>query len=420
MATIYWKGTATAVAQVATTTFATYDTSTTRIVTIGGVAVSAADSGGTLTAALTAFAVVLNASTHPYFAAITWTSNATQIIGTADTAGVPFTFAGSVSGGTGTLADAYTVTTASAGPNDWSTATNWSGGAVPVNSDIVILKDSEISICWGFAQSAVTLDELRIEKSYTGRIGLNRTVFAQSSDGSTTTTASALEYRSTYLAISYTLLKIGENNSPGNPTGSSRIMLDSGSNAATVEIHGSNVSSEEGRPAIRLKANSSSTDIFVRSAPGGVGIAIDTPGETSTIRKISVSDTGSTTRVFVGPGTTVTTWEQQGGDNILSQEVAGLTTVTVNGGVLVIEGDASGTITTMNANGGTVYPNCMGTIGTLVLNGGTVDMLGSRRARTITTFTPTRGTYRADGNIVTITNKIAQPATQFNLEFATA
>jgi hypothetical protein len=403
---IYWNGTATAVVQVATTTFATYDVTTTRIVTIGGVAVSAADSGGTLTAALSAFATVLNASTHVYFAAITWTSSATQIIGTADTAGVPFTFAGSVSGGTGTLADAYTVTTASAGPNDWSTATNWSGLAVPVSTDDVIIKDNSVNICWGFAQSAVTLTSLRIEKTYTGKLGLNRIVFAQSSDASTTTSTAATEYRSTYLNIKATTVKIGEHFGAGSPAGSGRIMLDLDSTASTVDVLGTaQASSETGRPAVRLKANSASTLVFVRSAPGGVGIAVDTPGETSTVGTVSVSDPSTASVVHVGLGTTITTFTQIGGSNVL-QAAATVTTCTVSGGELTTEGTHA--TTTVNLHGGSLTSNSTGTITTFNLNGGTADFQESNRARTVTTMNLNStagkgGTLKADGSVLTIT-----------------
>ena len=406
MPTVFWKGTATAVQQVATATFGTYDTSTTRTITIGGVAVSAADSGGTLTAALTALASALNASTHVYFAAITWTSSATQIIGTADTAGVPFTFTGSVSGGTGTVSNAYTVTTASAGPNDWSTAANWSGAAVPVDNDDVVIKDSSVNICWGFAQSDVELTSLRIEKTYTGKIGLNRTVFAQSSDGATTTSTAATEYRDTYLTIDATTVKIGEHFGAGSPAGSSRIMLDLGTTASTVEVVGTaTASAETGRPAVRLKATSASTNVFIRSAPGGVGIATDAPGETSTVGTISISDPSTASVVHAGLGTTVTTWTQLGGTNVL-QAAAGVTTVTVNGGELTSEGTHA--ITTVNMNNGTLTSNSTGTITTFNLNGGTADFQESNRARTVTTMNLNStagkgGTLKADGSVLTIT-----------------
>ena len=105
----------------ASATFATYNIDTTRVITIGAVSVSSVDAGGTLAAALATLAVALNASTDPKFDQFTWTSNATQIIGTLTNPVpqpggltppqfVPPTFYGSVSAGTGTCSVPYAVT----------------------------------------------------------------------------------------------------------------------------------------------------------------------------------------------------------------------------------------------------------------------------------------------------------------------
>ena len=407
MATIYWLGTAAAVAQIDTVTItADNNDGTTYILTVGSETVSTANTGNTTTTA-TNLAAAWNASTHPYFTGVTATSDAAVVTLTADTAGVPFTAASSVSGGTGTIG-AVTASTASAGPNDWSTAANWSGAAVPVASDIVIIKDNAINICWGLAQSAVDLDGLQIHQSYTGKIGLDYRVFAQSADGITTTTATAVEYRQTYLDIEVDsaagAVDIGQNFGPSKPAGSARICLDLGVQAANVIIHNTAAApSESGRCAIRLLADSASTTIHVRSAPGGVGIAVDKPGETATVASVSVSDTSSASRVELGEGTTITTWLQQGGTNIV-QAAATITTATINGGVLTTEG--SYVITTGNANGGTWHANHIsGTVPftTLNVNGGTVDARGNSEARTWTTVNLKKGTIKADSSILTIT-----------------
>lgn len=104
-------------AQVSTAVITAYDTATTYKVTIGGVVVSVVGQGGTTATTATALRTALNASTHPYFAAITWSGSGSDITGTADTAGVPFIATSSVTAGTGTFS-AFSTTTASAGPND--------------------------------------------------------------------------------------------------------------------------------------------------------------------------------------------------------------------------------------------------------------------------------------------------------------
>lgn len=404
MATRYWRGGAVAVAQVATATFATYDVATTRIITIGGYAVSAADSGGTLTAALSAFATVLNNSTHPYFTAITWSSNATQIIGTADQAGVPFTFAGSVSGGTGTCSNAYTVSTANAGPNVWGSAQNWSAATVPVSDDVVIFKDSSIPLLWDLDQAAIALDGLYIHQSYTGKIGLPQNAFTQSADGGTTV-STHWEYRTTHLTLDVTAadgpVEIGQNLSASAANGSQRIKLSIAA-AANIRVYNTASSSAEtGLPAVRLKLGSASSNVYVIKAPGGVGIAAEIPGDTSTVGAVQVSDTSTSSRVYVGSGTTITSFEQNGGDNVL-QAAATVTLVEVNGGNLQLNG--AWTATTLEVNGGKVNALDKVAVTTANLYGGTTDTQQSNEARTWSTVNFYPGaTLKGDSAKLTIT-----------------
>ena len=412
MATKYWRGGGAVVAQVANATFGTYDVATTRTITIGGKGIGAADSGGTLTTALAALAVLLNASTHPYFSAITWTSSATQIIGTADTPGLPFVFLASVSGGTGSVSNTYTVATANAGPNDWSTALNWSDGIVPVDTDTVIFKDCDIDVAWGLDQSSVQPALLRIDQTYTGRIGLRRDQFAQDIDG-TNLLAGYQEYRDQYLKIGPVLLEIGQSFAANDANGSGRIKINCGTDPCTATIFNTATNpTDAGQTAIQFLGVNASTDIFVRSAPGGVGIAIG-PGEVSTVRKVSISDITTGSKVYCGPGTTLTTWEQKGGVNLISP-AATVTTVTVEGGTLTVEG--AQVLTTLNCYGGTVYTNTTGTIGTANIDGSTavLDFLQSNQARTVTTLNHKKGTLNADGAVLTITT-YNDPSNRYSL-----
>lgn len=405
MATKYWTGGAAAVAQVATATFATYDVATTRTITIGGVGIGAADSGGTLTAALAALAALLNASTHPYFSTITWSSNATQIIGTADTPGVPFIFAGSATGGTGTCTDAFTVSTANAGPTNWSTALNWSDGAVPGAADTVIFADDDTNVAFGLDQNSLSLTKIIIEQSFTGNIGLPYNAFTTSADGNTSN-ASYREYREDYLKLQVTTIEVGGYTGVSVPAGSGRIKINNTKSAAsTLTVYRTaSVSSDSGKAALRYLAAHASADVYVREGKGGVAIAADEPNETSTVGKVSVSATDGTTRAIIGSGVTLTTFEQQGGNNILNA-AATITTVEVNGGTLTIEGDY--TITALNVNGGTVYDNHIKTGGNAVTTatqtGGQIDLTRSSAPRTIATLNPDGGTLITDDGYITIT-----------------
>ncbi len=404
MATVYWEGTADAVAQVDTGSIDTVDgtpANNTFTVTIGGETVSVVGDTDVSTTAGNLVAA-LNASSNPYFSGITWSNPSSgDITATADNAGEPFTATLTETGaGTGTVTD-FSNTTASSGPNDWSTAGNWSGGAVPVNSDDVIIKDSKVNILWGLDQSAVDLTSLTIEQSYTGLIGLPRKHFTTNANGSNFT-ETKVEYRQDYLDIGWTTADIGVMTGPGSANGSQRLKLDNDkAGASTTTIHNTaGQAKEDGLPAVRLMAANASADVYVRSAPGGVGIAVDAPDETSTVGTVSVSDTSSRSQVFTSNGVTMTTYQQNGGNNVVDA-AATITTVTVDGGELRTEGTQAST--SVNVNGGTFIPNSTGTITTLTQTDGTVDASQSNQARTITTYNPNGGTRIANDSYLTIT-----------------
>lgn len=458
MAVNYWTGLAPLVAQVATATWATWDITTTRKVTIGGVVVSALDGysftitagnatvgatytnnaqtftvlatisgattlycsgtgapaasgtltkatgtgdatiafsafAGTLTAALAGLAAVLNAGlvsgvAHPYFTSITWTSDATHITGTAKVTGCAFIFAGSVNGvGAGTCSNAYTVTTANSGPNDWNVAGNWSV-AVPLSGDTVIFANNSTNVCWGLSTGVTGVTVIRVEQSYTGNIGLNYLGFATTANGATVNT-SYLEYRQLYCAIGTASLRIGDASSIGTNSGSPRCMFDIGTaTACTVDIINTAGSSvDTNRPCVRLLGNNNLHAINIRSGSGGIGLCAEVPGETSTVKFITVADTSSASKFVSGRGLTIASggsFSQDGGVNTLQSDQT-IPLVTAVGGLLTNEG--AGTITAMSALGGTVYSNNTGSgsiaITTLTLRGGTVNMLSSSVARTV-------------------------------------
>jgi hypothetical protein len=405
MATSYWLGTADAVAQAASGSIDTVDGTpgnNTFTVTIGGHAVSTA---GDTDVATTAAALVtaLNNSTDPYFAAVTWANpSAGNITATADTAGVPFVAALTVSGGgTGTVTD-FSDTTASAGPNHWDTAANWSEGSAPGAGDNVIIADNAVNIMWGLDQNAVTVASIRVDKTYTGKIGHDWKTFATSADGETTD-ATEVEYRQKYLKIRPTLLTIGEATGVGAPAGSTRLMIDCSNDATDIEIHDTaKTSAETGRTAVRLLTASATADLYVHHAPGGVSLAADVPDETSTIGTVNVYDQSAATRTVVGSGTTITTYTQLGGTNVLR---AGVTTLNVRGGVLRTEGvfatttinQTAGTLVASHSNGGSA---CCTTCN---LDGGIIDFAQSGRARTVTTMNHEGGQIVADPGVLTVT-----------------
>lgn len=407
MSSKYWRPQATAVSQVTTIAITAYDVATTYKVTIGGVVVSVIGQGGTTTTTAAALATAINNSTHPYFAALTAANNSSATVTITGVAGLPFTATSSVSGGTGTIG-AATEATAPTGPYHWDNATNWSDGAVPVDSDDVVIANSSVSILYGLAQSSVALASLRIEKSFTGMIGLNRLAVATVAAG-TSTDSSAPEYRDCYLAIGAGVLEIGANWSQDTQTGSGRILINLGTDQSQVVVFGtSQASTDSGRPCVRLLANNSSTTVEVRSAAGGVGIASDVPGETSTIGTLSVSDTTSTSRVKITGGVTITNWNQTGGVNtIIGAGNATIAAVKVDAGTLTVEGNVI--LTALTVNGGTCNLNNWKTtagsiIGTLNINGGRVATTGASVEQEITTVNIDKaGQVDFDSGMLTLT-----------------
>ena len=380
MATREWLGRAKARAEVQTIQVTAYDAATTYIITVNGKSVTAI-AAGSVNATATALASAWNAATEAEFAEITASANTDTVTLTHDTAGVPFTVTTDESGGTGTIGNPST-TTAATGPNHWDDASNWSGGAVPVNSDDVYVA-SPVAILYGLDQSAVTLASLTIAASFTETIGLPKTRFS----GYT-------EYRDDYLQISASTVKIGV----GEGQGSGRIKLNLGSVQAAIEVRKSAASAETGTPAILLLGTNASNVLDVQGG-SSVGLAAFS-GEVSTVATLTAVAGAS---VYCGEGCTLTTVR---GDGSITLNSAA-TTVTVSaGGVLVMNG--SGAVTTLNVKeDGLCYYRSSGTVTTANITGA-VDCSTDASSRTFTTTNlKARGRIFDPQRTITYTNGIA-------------
>ena len=405
MANLYWIGKAPAVAQVTSAQITAYDAGTTYSITIGGVVISTAGTGGSEATTATALAALLNASTHPYFSAITWSANTDTITGTADTAGVPFTFTSGASGGTGTFAAAST-STANSGPNDWSTAANWSTGAVPANSDHVRIEDSAVDILWGLSQSGVTLASLNVGLSFSGKLGLPAGSFAASATSVNTT---VLEYRTTYLAISAGLVNIGYHYGAGNPGGSTRIKINTGTNATAITVHQSSAQPAEANlKTVRLLGTHADNTLHVLG--GSVSVASDIPFETSQFDEITIAE--GTGNVLIGAGVTLGTAAKRGGSlaigcsatnlhndagDTVTFGTAAFTTLRCRSGQVIHAG--SGAVGTLQVFGGTVRFNSEGVITSATVAGGTLDFAADPRHKEVTALAFTSGVLIGNGDI---------------------
>lgn len=265
MADVKWVGGAAAVAEVRDFTiggtWANADTisvkvgSKTLTVTLGSTsAASVTAVAAALVAAFNGAAVTADETRDftgdevPEMNEITASANAGALTLTHDTAGVPFTATLSKSSTSGTVSSA-TVTTAATGPNDWANAGNWSGGAVPVNSDIVFFEDSAVDVLYGLGQGSLTLAALHIHSTYTGNIGLD------SLRNRVTEATQYGEYRTKNLTLGGTpTVYIGKGDGDGSP----RIRLQFGG-SATVYVHSTGTSAVDGHPAVFISGGSSSS-----------------------------------------------------------------------------------------------------------------------------------------------------------------
>lgn len=404
MAERHFVGTATAVAQVRTLAVGGTLNGETFTISIGGETIAShTDSTTVIADTVAALVAAWNASTHPYVATdaggtkgITAADSSPDVVLTAVVAGVPFGDESdswkvtlNTPGGSATFTQA--ATTDATGPNFWDEGDNWmtagSVGTAPASADDVVIADTDVNICWGLAQSAVALTSIET-RNYTGRIGLDKMAVATSANGETTD-SNKHEYRQDYLDISYTTGDFGLSTGPVVSAGSDRIKIDNAkaSGASLTTVHGTaRVSADTALPAFRMLVTNSSHGVHVRSARGGVGIAVDEPHETATVSYVYVDDFTSTSKVRLGNGVTITTWIQNGGINLF-RAAATVTKIQANGGILTTEGDY--TVTTLNNAGGTINANHIKAGGAAVttanLYGGTTETRGNLAARTWTT-----------------------------------
>jgi hypothetical protein len=362
MANNTWIGGATAIAQVDTFTPATVEIGDIFTLTRTGENGSTAAISFTATAATAAnvaagLVAAWNASTNALITPITASGSSTVVL-TADTAGVPFSVAGTTTDGGGTNTQTLTraATTAGAGPNDWHTAANWSTGSVPAGSDSVYIDGtSSNAILYGLNQSpagtannSVTLTLLKIRQGHP-QIG---------------TLTGPLTYK-------ITTLDYGEPPADGSSPSSATIAnLKPGDVATAATIRSTNSTGSGGKPPLQISiANSSSTFIVMGNSKVGFGTASN--GESVTIGTLTVKDTSVVT---CGSGVTLTTLNPELGSTTLN---AGVTTINYGLGSVIVRGtgdittvtnggmfewDSSGTITTYNGYGKSLAKLWRGTI----------------------------------------------------------
>lgn len=371
MATRRWQGDAKAVAQVSTVQVTAFDASTTYKLTINGKVISVlgvTDEDATATA----LAAAWNASDEPEVSGVTASTNTDTVTLTGDTAGVPFTVSSSVSGGTGTIGS-VTAATAATGPHHWSDAANWSGGAVPVNSDDVVIEIGD-DILYGLDQSAVTLTSLTVKRSFNGRIGLPEIA--------TVGQLQYAEYNDRFLKIGATSVTIGD----GEGTGSGRIKIDFGTAAHTTNVYGTGQGLETGIPSLLIKGSNAANVLNVLRGSVGVAIYAGETAQLDFLRMGHIANQASDAQVTLGSGVTNDAVIVDGGKLTLASAT---TTLNQSAGEITVLAGAHAAIV---QTGGTLIYRSTGTVSALTTGkGATADFSRDPRSRTVSAATAYAG-----------------------------
>ena len=138
--------------------------------------------------------------------------------------------------------------TASAGPNHWDTASNWSPVNVPITGDDVRFENSDTDCLYGLDQTGVTLASLRMAMTYTGQLGLKL-----QNDGG------YREYRTTELTCGITSVMIGY----GDGGGPRKVALNTLAVQTAIEIRGTGGSSESYIPTVTWRGSHASNVVTV-------------------------------------------------------------------------------------------------------------------------------------------------------------
>ena len=263
----------------------------------------------------------VNSADAPEFGEVSATTDDTYVYLTANTPGTPFT---STSSATGTSAALTTsTTTANKSRNDWSDTLNWAGGTVPVDTDDVIVENTDQSILYGLDQSSINLVTLTIRETFTGTIGLPNI----NPNG-------YYEYRSTVLTFAEVATLTITHNS-GDPAQRFRITV--GDNDCDLIVNGPVDSAPSTYGVVEWDAGTGTHTVAVNN--GSVAIAPDTQ-DSVTVSTLKAVDSA----VNTGPNATVTTATLDGQSSAIFGKSPA--TLTLNGGSYAqIQSGAATTLT---------------------------------------------------------------------------
>jgi hypothetical protein len=281
---------------------------------------------------------------------------------------------------------AVTTRVAATGPNFFDAAKNWSEAAIPSTGDVLIFRDTAISLLYGLSQAAITPAAIEFHSTFTGSVGL-----------SDTNQNGYPEYRQTALRIGQasdaTTVDISVRG------GSNRIRLDSGNCPVTLQISDTGIN-DAGDPAAFRWTGTAATNTAIYLA-GSVLLGSES-GAAAAIDTLRIaSDGGSYGFLELAEGLVVTTVQHTGG-SLTSR--ATITTANI-GGAWTQDGGAITTLSTLP--GGSVSVLGSPTITTLDVGSSGIVSFSSANAPTVTNARISSGGTIIDSQgSVTFTNGI--------------
>ena len=292
MATKYWIGRAASVAQITKVVFSSIVSTNTYSVTINGKTVSAVAASTSLGDLIDALVNAWNSSAEPEHREMVAARREDPTLSglqlTAINSGVPCTVTASATTGTATV----TQPTAASGPNFWNVAGNWQGGSLPSAADDIIVRDSDVSILYGLADTN-NYASLTIDATFTGQVGLPD----RNASGYP-------EYRTTLLTLG-TGSAIAINLGYGVGAFTSRCRIDVQSSNVTYTLSGSGTNSTQAYAFELRNPGSGST---VRVYAGSLAISSSSSGNVSTLDVIKGTTQGvsASSNVAVNVQSTIT------------------------------------------------------------------------------------------------------------------
>lgn len=177
------------------------------------------------------------------------------------------------------------------GPNWWTNAANWSNGAVPTSSDLVIFDNGSIDCLYGISGIAA-IQGIDVYLTYTGAIGLANS----RDDGRPETLPRYVTIGST---SGTTAVRVGLGDSGSGP---SRVRLNCGAQSATVVVFGT-TQPVDSNSTVQIDGTAIST---VQVLSGSVGFGFDNAATIATLTAQTSTDQGELA-LALGSNASVTT-----------------------------------------------------------------------------------------------------------------